>query len=379
MASKINFKARIDRHSRILKNNLGNVHPFRSLYYKWNYNLVLFSVLFLFPVYPLFSAFVNASNEYNFDRAFLDESTIVDSYIDGDEFEVGELQDYTTSDIFEDNSFLSINTIIDNGKRDLSGNTEVIEYEVKPGDSFSTIAYKFGISGNSIYWANDFKTNKVLQPGEKIKIPPVTGVIHKVEKGDTLLAIAKKYKVDTVEILTQNGLTIDSNLIAGREIIVPGAEKIIEKPVVISTVTNVVKNKTTTSQNYSFSNSSSIISGSTSGEYQLVKRTPTRKFYWGNCTWYVAQYKNVTWNGNANQWLRNAKSVGVATGSKAEIGSIIVFNGRGYNPRYGHVGIVVNRIGNDIIIKDMNYRRLNEVTTRKISINDPSIIGYIYV
>jgi hypothetical protein len=32
-----------------------------------------------------------------------------------------------------------------------------------------------------------------------------------------------------------------------------------------------------------------------------------------------------------------------------------------------------------MIIKDMNYRALNEVTTRRESFNNPAIIGYIYV
>jgi surface antigen len=69
----------------------------------------------------------------------------------------------------------------------------------------------------------------------------------------------------------------------------------------------------------------------------------------------------------------------VATGTKPANGAIISLAGRGYNPYYGHVGIVVDIDGNDLIIKDMNYRRLNEVTVRRISMNDGAIRGYIYV
>ncbi|PZM83604.1 hypothetical protein DLH72_03605, partial [Candidatus Gracilibacteria bacterium] len=84
---------------------------------------------------------------------------------------------------------------------------------------------------------------------------------------------------------------------------------------------------------------------SDSGAYNLVWRKPKWSFAWGNCTWYVAQYKNVTWGGNANQWMRNAKAKGYATGSSPKIGSIVQFSGRGYNPIYGHVGIVINVTG----------------------------------
>lgn len=34
----------------------------------------------------------------------------------------------------------------------------------------------------------------------------------------------------------------------------------------------------------------------------------------GNCTWYVAQRKTVTWRGNAKMWIRNASRKGIPTG-----------------------------------------------------------------
>ncbi|PJC56815.1 hydrolase, partial [Candidatus Gracilibacteria bacterium CG_4_9_14_0_2_um_filter_38_7] len=102
------------------------------------------------------------------------------------------------------------------------------------------------------------------------------------------------------------------------------------------------------------------------------------RFVWGNCTYFVANHKNVTWRGNANAWLRNAAAAGVPTGKTPTPGAIITFQGSGYNPYYGHVGIVVDVEGSDIVVKDMNYRRLNEITIRRVSKNDSSIQGYIY-
>lgn len=54
-------------------------------------------------------------------------------------------------------------------------------------------------------------------------------------------------------------------------------------------------------------------------------------------------------------------------------------SGRGYNRYYGHVGIVADVNDDYVIIKDMNYRALYEVTIRKIPRDDPTIDGYIYV
>jgi surface antigen len=84
-------------------------------------------------------------------------------------------------------------------------------------------------------------------------------------------------------------------------------------------------------------------------------------------------YKNVDWRGNANEWMRNAAAKGHSIGSKPSPGAIIVFNGRGYNPRYGHVGIVTSVRDDYIIIKDMNYRSLNEITVRKIDKDDRAV------
>lgn len=112
--------------------------------------------------------------------------------------------------------------------------------------------------------------------------------------------------------------------------------------------------------------------------YLVAYNGKAKGFAWGNCTYFVATHKNVTWRGNANAWLRNAAAAGVSTGTKPATGAIISLAGGGYNPYYGHVGIVVDVDGDDLIIKDMNYRRLNEVTVRRISSDDRSIRGYIY-
>jgi surface antigen len=64
---------------------------------------------------------------------------------------------------------------------------------------------------------------------------------------------------------------------------------------------------------------------------------------------------------------------------KPKLWAIIVFSGRWYNPYYGHVWIVMELKKDYMIISDMNYRRLNEVTYRKIRYNDRAIVWYIYV
>lgn len=88
----------------------------------------------------------------------------------------------------------SISTVISN-----KGRSEVLEYSVAPGDTIGSIAQKFDITIETIKWANDMKSD-VIKPGQKLKIPPITGIVHKVAFGENIYSISKKYQVDPQNI-----------------------------------------------------------------------------------------------------------------------------------------------------------------------------------
>ncbi len=97
-------------------------------------------------------------------------------------------------------------------------------YTVKPGDTPSAIAKTFGVSVNTIVWANQLRNASAIQIGDQLLILPVSGVKHIVKKGDTIDSIAKKYKGDAAEILAFNGLASGAALEAGDEVIIPDGE-----------------------------------------------------------------------------------------------------------------------------------------------------------
>lgn len=100
---------------------------------------------------------------------------------------------------------------------------EISIYEIKKGDTLSTVAKLFGVSKNTIIWANDLKSNN-LTVGDTIVILPMTGIKHSVKKGDTIKSIAKKYKADALEVAQFNGLSIDAELEIGDTVLVPDGE-----------------------------------------------------------------------------------------------------------------------------------------------------------
>ncbi len=121
-----------------------------------------------------------------------------------------------------DNTVLSATSeetgpFVDPGK---SGSGQISVYIVREGDTISSLAEMFGVSTNTIRWANSLKSN-ILKPGQELVILPISGVRHSVVKGDTLQSLAKKYKADLEDILSYNNLATDAKIAVGDVVIIP--------------------------------------------------------------------------------------------------------------------------------------------------------------
>ncbi len=104
---------------------------------------------------------------------------------------------------------------------------DVEEYEVRGGDTLSAIAKKFGVDVDSIKYLNSDISINNLHPGDKIKIPPVSGVILKVKSGDTIYSLAKKYGLPSSQPIIDwpyNNFVDDEKftLAAGQDLVIPG-------------------------------------------------------------------------------------------------------------------------------------------------------------
>jgi len=227
--------------------------------------------------------------------------------------------------------------------------TGVVSYEIQPGDIPSQIAAAFGISTNTLLWANNLSAWDYIKPGQKLDILPVSGIKHKVKKGETLDKIVKKYKGDVEKTIEFNGLPADGKLAVGQEIIIPDGKK----PV------------------YYYPQTRSYAS---SYSFPRPYSGKSRSFPWGQCTWYVAQRRWIPWSGNANTWLYKAQQYGFATGSVPKPGAIMQTRENGY---YGHVAYVEAVNHPYVTISEMHLGRgIRKV--RSLHVNDWRIIGYIY-
>lgn len=119
-------------------------------------------------------------------------------------------------------------------------NTDISRYVVRPGDTLSGIAKMFGVTVNTILWANDISARGTIRVGQELIILPVTGLKYTTKKGDTLASLAKRFGADAVEIANYN--SIDGDLAVGVEIIIPDGE--------MAPITRVVQSVPTSAAKY---------------------------------------------------------------------------------------------------------------------------------
>ncbi len=118
-----------------------------------------------------------------------------------------------------------------NGDDISSDNGGIDIYTVKDGDTIGQIAQQYGVTIDTILWANEIDDVSRIKPGDTIIILATNGVQHKVVKGDTVESIAKKYKASSEAIISYNGLPANGELTVGDEIVVPdGIKEEVVKP-----------------------------------------------------------------------------------------------------------------------------------------------------
>lgn len=248
-----------------------------------------------------------------------------------------------------------------------SSRTDVISYTVVEGDTVPSIATKFGISADTVRWANDLGNTDVIASGKVLSILPTSGLLHTVAGGETLESIASKYSSNADRITTVNNLEL-SGITAGQRLIVPDGVK--PAPVVAAP-------RPTGNQSYG-----SNLGGSRLG--MNVFATAGNRYAAGNCTWYAYERRaqmgrpvGSFW-GNANTWASSARAAGFVVNRTPAAGAVLT-DQAGY---FGHVAVVERVLPNgDVYITEMNnyaYGGFNIVNDRTISAGQAAAYQYIH-
>ncbi len=98
--------------------------------------------------------------------------------------------------------------------------TEPITYVVRKGDTLSSIAERFGLKVETIFWSNVEVLDRDphnLRPGMELTIPPQDGVLYEWQEGDTLQKVAEKFEVEPEAIVDYPSNNLDPTLLVNEE------------------------------------------------------------------------------------------------------------------------------------------------------------------
>lgn len=126
--------------------------------------------------------------------------------------------------LVEDGFLMKSSSLTREGSRRAFAQGSVIK--VQKGDTVEALAKKYGISPDTVRWANRLEAGAQPKEGQDIVILPVDGVLHTVSRGQTVSRIAELYGIDAAAIAQQNNLEGDF-ILAGQELVVPGAKPIL--------------------------------------------------------------------------------------------------------------------------------------------------------
>lgn len=216
-------------------------------------------------------------------------------------------------------------------------------YVVRPGDTLSEIASMFGVSVNTIIWANNL-SSRSARPGDTLVILPVSGVEHTIVKGDTLGSIAKRHGADAAEIAQFNGLDPKEPLAVGSTLIIPGGE----------------------------------IASEATQSASAPRQTAKPRILGGGGATYPGYYTNPVPGGLITQGIHgwNGIDIGAARGTPVRAtadGVVVVARGSGWNGGYGNYVVITHDNGSQTL-----YSHLKSVIASSGQrVSSGQVIGYM--
>jgi surface antigen len=226
---------------------------------------------------------------------------------------------------------------------------------VHAGDTVESLARAYGSDTNATRWANSLAAKSEPAMGTSLVLPPSGGALVRVGAGETPTTFAQRIGMDPRLVLDYNALSSDGPLAAGTYLQVPLDD---------APTGALIASRFVVADN---------------GVPAVLDNRGSDTFPYGQCTWYAASRRDVTWGGNAWEWYIAAAGIR-PEGHIPVQGAIAVFD-VGWS---GHVAYVehVNPDGS-FVVSEMNNWGVGgggwgRIDRRTVSRSDRSVIGFIY-
>lgn len=241
----------------------------------------------------------------------------------------------------------------------------ISSYVTTTGDTAQTVAKKYGVSADTIKWANGL-SGDAISVGQTLKIPNIDGVLYTIRSGDSIDSIAQRYSTNRDRLVSYNDLEL-GGLNPGQQIVLPGGIlPETERPGYVSPTRTVVA---ATSRPIASYTANAAVAGN--------------RYDYGYCTWYAYNRRaelgrpvGSFW-GNASTWASYARGSGYLVNSSPAVGAVMQNSYQAGG--YGHVAVVesVNADGS-IYVSEMNYAGWNVKSYRTVSAGEASGYNYIH-
>jgi len=231
--------------------------------------------------------------------------------------------------------------------------------------------------------ANGLAADTVLQIGQRLLIPPVSGVVVSTQPGDTLPAIAAQWKIDPNKLATINGLDGKTlGLLPGEALMLPD----VQPPVQLYPADTAQPDASPQASPVTAAAAGTkpaavpaspiavaapaVVTKAPPNTQAAVVRSGPNNFPWGQCTYWAAQSRPDIGSrviGNAASWLYSARAAGLPTGTAPRAGAIVVYQPGAQGAAWtGHVAYVTSVAGDGVHfnISEMNFPIWGRVTTR---------------
>jgi surface antigen/nucleoid-associated protein YgaU len=252
-----------------------------------------------------------------------------------------------------------------------ANNRTIVSYVAQAGDTVTSLSIHYGITQDTIKWANNLTTDAIA-PGKTLIILPIDGVLYTVKAGDTLASISSKYGVDPSRVTLYNDLDV-TGIVVGNKIILPGGIlPNTERPGYVAPIQYYTNNFVDYSGGdvkflgYFYG---PVVAGNTA--------TP------GQCTWYVWDHRvKMGYRmpagavlGNASDWAYTLGRLGYSVNRGHPSVGAIMQNGGGA----GHVAFVEGIADNgDVTVTEMNYGYRSFMVDQRI-ISAGQAVNYTYI
>ena len=98
----------------------------------------------------------------------------------------------------------------------------VVEHKVQEGETLWELSKSYAVQPEAIAASNKIPSSAILPVGQKLKIPPVNGIVHNVKAGETAETLSKSYGVKPTQLQASVPVSESSQLQTGESVTVPG-------------------------------------------------------------------------------------------------------------------------------------------------------------